>query len=189
MKRFQFRHQTLLDVAAQRERSIQIELARVQLAELEARRELEQTMKLWSEWEGRIRQSQKGRIEPRLLRELMHATETLQQRAGRERERLRTAERQSEAVRERLKEAATARKSYERLRERMHAEHRTEDARQQVQVADDTASVRVATARTTAAGQETAARRDRHDASKERSWHATTDVRQSQSGHTTGVSA
>ena len=119
----------------------------------------------------------------------MHATETLRQRAGRERELLRAAERQAEAVRERLKEAATARKSYERLRERMHAEYQTEDARQQVQVADDTASVRVATARTGAAAQEPAAHRERHDASQERPWHAATDVRQPQSGLTTGVSA
>ena len=188
MKRFQFRHQTLLDVAAQRERSIQIELARVHAAEAEARRQLEQTLHLWSEWEGRIRQSQKGRIEPRLLRELMHATEMLRQRAGRERDLLRAAERQSEAVRERLKEAATVRKSYEHLRERMQAEHQTEDARQQVRIADDTASVRAATARS-AAAHETPARRDRHDASKERSWHATTDVRQSQPGLATGASA
>jgi flagellar export protein FliJ len=189
MKRFQFRHQTLLDVAAQRERTVQIELARAQAAETEARRQLEQTLHLWSEWEGRIRESQKGRIEPRLLRELLHASETLRQRAGRERELLRAAERQAEAVRERLKEAATARKSYERLRERLHAEYQTEDTRQQVQVADDTASVRVATARTSAAAPEVAGRRDRHDASQERSWNNTTGVGQSQSGLTTGVSA
>ncbi len=189
MKRFQFRHQTLLDVAAQRERSVQIELARAQAAEAEARRQLEGTLHLWSEWEGRIRQSQKGRIEPRLLKELQHAAETLRQRAGRERELLRAAERQTEAVRERLKEAATARKSYERLRERKHAEHQAEDARQQVQVADDTASVRVATARVGASAPEAAAHRDRHDASKERSWHGMADVQQSQSGLTTGVSA
>jgi flagellar export protein FliJ len=188
MKRFQFRHQTLLDVAAQRERSIQIELARLHMAEMEARRQLEQTLRLGSEWEGRIRQSQKGRIEPRLLRELTHATEMLRQRAGRERELLRAAERQSEATRERLKEAATARKSYERLRERLEAEHQTEDARQQVRIADDTASVRTATART-AAAQETSARRDRRDASPEKSWRATTDVRQSQPGLATGASA
>jgi flagellar export protein FliJ len=189
MKRFQFRHQTLLDVAVQRERTIQIELARLHAAEMEARRQLEQTLHLWSEWEGRIRQSQKGRIEPRLLRELLHATETLRHRAGRERELLRAAERQSESVRERLKEAATARKSYERLRERMQAEHQAEEARQQVQIADDTASVRAATARTAAADQDLAAHRDRHDASKERSWHPTTGVRQSQSGLATGASA
>jgi flagellar export protein FliJ len=189
MKRFQFRHQTLLDVAAQRERTVQIELARAQAAETEARRQLEQTLHLWSEWEGRIRESQKGRIEPRLLRELLHASETLRQRAGRERELLRAAERQAEAVRERLKEAATARKSYERLRERKHAEYQTEDTRQQVQVADDTASVRVATARTGATTQDVSAHHDRHDASRERSRHATTDLRQSQSGLTTGVSA
>jgi hypothetical protein len=48
--------------------------------------------------------------------------------------------------------------------------------------------VRVATARS-AAAQEVPAHRDRHDASLERSWHATADVRQSQSGLTTGVSA
>jgi flagellar export protein FliJ len=189
MKRFQFRHQTLLDVAAQRERSVQIELARVQAAEMEARRQLEQTLHLWSEWEERIRESQKGRIEPRRLKELLHATETLRQRALRERELLRTAERQTEAVRERLKEAATARKSYERLREHKHAEYQAEDTRQQVRVADDTASVRAATARTAAAAQDAAARRDRHDASPEKSWHTTTDVRQSQSDLTTGVSA
>ena len=188
MKRFQFRHQTLLDVAAQRERSVQIELVRVQAAEMEAHHRLEQTLHLWSEWEGRIRQSQKGRIDPRVLRELQHATETLRNRADREREQLRAAQRQAEAVRERLKEAATAHKSYERLRERMHAEYQTEDSRQQVQIADDTASVRVATARTSAA-QEVPALRDRHDVSLERSWRATADVRQSQSGLTTGVSA
>ena len=189
MKRFQFRHQTLLDVAAQRERSLQIELARLHSAEMEARRQLEQTLRLGSEWEGRIRQSQKGRLEPRLLKELLHAAETLRHRAGRERELLRAAERQCEAARERLKEAATARKSYERLRERMQAEYQTEESRQQVRVADDTASVRAATARTAAAAQEAAARRDRHDASKERPWHPTADVRQSSSGLPTGASA
>jgi len=189
MKRFEFRHQTLLNVAAQRERSVQIELARIQAAELEARRQLEQTLHLWSEWEERIRESQKGRIEPRRLKELLHATETLRQRALRERELLRAAERQTEAVRERLKEAATARKSYERLRERQHAEYQTEDTRQQVRIADDTASVRVATARTAAAAQDATAHRDRHDASKEKPWHDTTGVRPSQSGLTTGVSA
>ncbi len=188
MKRFQFRHQTLLDVAAQRERSVQIELVRVHAAEMEARRQLEQTLRLWTEWEGRIRQSQKGRIEPRVLKELQHATEALRNRADREREQLRAAQRQAEAVRERLKEAATAHKSYERLRERKHAEYQTEDSRQQVQIADDTASVRVATART-AAAQEAPAHRDRHDVSQERPWHAATDVRPSPSGLSTGVSA
>jgi flagellar export protein FliJ len=153
VKRFQFRHQTLLDVAAQRERSIQIELARVQVAEMEARRQLEQTLHLWAEWDGRIRQSQQGQLEPRLLKELLHATETLRHRAARERESLRAAERQVEAVRERLKEAATARKSYERLRERNHAEYQVEDTRQQVKAGDDTASVRVATARMAATSQ------------------------------------
>jgi hypothetical protein len=83
MKRFQFRHQTLLDVAAQRERSVQIELARVQAAEMEARRQLEQTLHLWSEWDGRIRQSQQGQLDPRALKELLHATETLRHRAAR----------------------------------------------------------------------------------------------------------
>jgi flagellar export protein FliJ len=187
MKRFQFRHQTLLDVAAQRERSIQIELVRLQAAEMDARRRLDQTLHLWSEWEGRIRQCQRGRLEPRLLKELLHATEMLRQRAAREREQLRAAERHSEAARERLKEAATARKSYERLRERLHAEYKTEDTRQQVRVADDTASVRAAATRTTAAAQETPAHRGRHDASKEKSWHVTTDV--PQSGLATGASA
>ena len=188
MKRFEFRHQTLLDLAVQRERSVQIELARVQAAEMEARRRLEETLHLWSEWEERIRESQKGRIEPRRLKELLQATDTLHQRAVRERELLRAAERQTEAVRERLKEAATARKSYERLREHKRAEHQTEDSRQQVRIADDTASVRVATART-AAAQEGATHRDRHDASREKPWQNTGDVRPSQSGLSTGVSA
>ena len=151
MKRFQFRHQTLLDVAAQRERSVQIELARAHGAEMEARSRLEQTLQLSAEWDGRIRENQKGPIEARLLRELLQAADTLRRRASRERELLRAAERQVEAVRERLKEAATARKSYDRLRERRHAEYVVEDTRQQDKINDDTASVRVASARMAAA--------------------------------------
>jgi flagellar export protein FliJ len=147
-KRFQFRHQTLLDVAKQHERSVQIEVSHLQTLEAEARRRLEAAVRLTSEWDGRIRQRQKGTIEPNLLKELFLSREELAQRMVKAREEVRAAVKAVEAARERLQEAARDRKSYERLRERRHAEYETETSRQLVKLSDETASVRAASART-----------------------------------------
>ena len=146
-KKFHFRHQPLLDVAKQHERSVQIELSRAHAVEMEARQRLEATGRLAAEWDARIRQSQKGPIEARLLKDLLHATEGLRQRTAKERDAVHAAVKLVEAARERLQEAARDRKSYERLRERTQAEYETETSRQLVKLSDDAASVRAASAR------------------------------------------
>jgi flagellar export protein FliJ len=134
----------LLDVAKQHERSIQIELSHAQTVEMHSRERLDASIRLAAECDARIRQKQKGTIEPRLLKELFLAREELLQRTAKAREEVRAAVKLVEAARERLQEAARDRKSYERLRERTHAEYETETSRQLVKLSDETASVRAA---------------------------------------------
>lgn len=142
MRRFQFRLQALLDVAQQKERSIQQELARAQGKEAEARQRLDGTLRLWTEWEAKLRQNQQGRLDPHLLRELLGAVETVREKAARERAAVHAAEKAAEEVRGRLTEAAQQRKSLERLREKLHEQHTADSQKQQTKLFDDMAAVR-----------------------------------------------
>lgn len=152
MARFRFQLQALLDVAKQNERSLQQETARAETAEALARDRLNETLRVWGEWEKKIRDSQRGELNAQRLQELLRAMDAVQRRAGKERELLHTAARATEAARSRLREAATARLSLEKLRERKKEQHTSEALIQETNTLDDMAALQAAIAQLKAAG-------------------------------------
>jgi flagellar export protein FliJ len=144
MKRFSFRLQTLLDVAAQRERAAQQELMQSQSARNQALRRLDATLRRLAEWDQRIRADRRGAIDPRQLHDRLTEANAVARLAEAERQAHRAAETEVAAASLRLQEASVARKTVERLRDQAREEHDREVQARQSKLTDDLSSVRVA---------------------------------------------
>lgn len=144
MAKFRYKLQTVLDVAEHKERSVRMDLVRAQAAESEARQRLDATLQMGTHWEERVRDLQHGRLDARQLHDMLRGLDSMRQRAAREREALRAAERAVEAVRVRLTEAAQSRKMLERLKERAGDEYNAQALSLQIKATDEIASVRSA---------------------------------------------
>jgi len=147
MKPFRFRLQTLLDVAEQRERGVKHELLRAQNREREIQLRLDATLQNWLDWEERLRQTQHGALDVTKVKQHLEIVRTLQKRMRQCRAELQSAKQMTVEVRGRLTEAARERRSLERLREKRLAEHAAAFAAEQVKLADDLVSARMAGAR------------------------------------------
>ena len=106
--------------------------------------QLASMIRVLQQWEGRIRENQRGAHNLSLLQEQVGAVDVLRRRVAEQREVVRSAEMAVEGTRGQLTEAARWRKSLERLRERMRQEHKSACAAQQIKVSDDLATVRAA---------------------------------------------
>ena len=144
MRKFTFRLQALFDTTQQRERSIRHDLVRAESIESRIRAQLEAMLLNAAEWEERVRESQRGKLDHKRLHEQLGALRMLQKHIARQRLTLTQARRETEKVRHELTEAAQKRKALERLRERTEEQHVSECAAQQVRVADEMASTRAA---------------------------------------------
>lgn len=144
MQPFRFRLQTLLDVSEQSERNLRQELARIRTIEDVARCSFEKALDVWKCWEIKVRESQRGRIQPFRLNELLRGLDSAQRRAIEARRTLQKAEAATEEARARLQEASIKRKSLEKLRERKHGEHAAAASRKETLMFDDMTAVRTA---------------------------------------------
>jgi flagellar biosynthesis chaperone FliJ len=133
-----------LEVSQQHERNAQVEVARAQAAEDLARERCRSAMDVWKEWEIRVRERQKGTLDPRRLNEMLLSLDIAQKRAFTERKGLEKAEWATEQARAQLRRIAVERRSYEKLRERKHEEHTVAAVAHETRGFDDMASVRFA---------------------------------------------
>jgi flagellar export protein FliJ len=132
-----------LDVSQQHERNAQQELARAQAVEEGVRERFRLAMEVWKEWEIRVRERQRGLLDPRRLSEMLRSLDIAQKRAMEARKTLDKAESATEEVRARLRRIATERKSLDKLRERKSEEHAVAAITSETRVFDDMAAVRV----------------------------------------------
>jgi len=147
MRKFEFRLQTLLSAASQRERGIRHEMVRAEGIEANTRMQLDALISTSAEWECEIREHQQGRLDSMKLRSQLQALSALHHRIAQQRQAVRVAEEATAEVRHRLTEAAKRRKSLERLRERSEEEYRKECNVKEIKMTDDMVATRMATRR------------------------------------------
>jgi len=147
MRKFNFKLQSLYDASRQRERGIRHDLVRAEDVEQRLHTQLEALLKSAGQWEERIRETQRGPLDHKKLREQIGALSIIQRQIARQRQALTQASRTTEKIRRELTEAAQKRKSVERLREKMEEEYLDECATMQTRQADDMAAVRAANER------------------------------------------
>ena len=147
MKRFKFRLQSVLDVAEQRERGVQHQLVQAATKENEIRRQLDETVRNWQEWEHKLRGSQAGAIDVKRVKEYLQVVRMLQKRIHENEVELHSAKALTARIRDKLTEAAKERRCLERLREKRQTEHSVECAAVEVKQSDDLVNSRMAAAR------------------------------------------
>ncbi len=142
MPRFRFRLQAVLNAAEHSEQQVRRAFAQAQTAEEAARRRLDSIASALSEWENQIRAQQRGELVVSALRGQIGAARALRKRLVGEREVLRQASRNREAVQARLVEATRRRRSLEILRDRLRASHEAEESARRTKATDDLVNTR-----------------------------------------------
>jgi len=144
MRKFHFKLQAFHDATRQRERSIRHDLVRAEGVEQRLRAQLSALLNNAAQWEERIRETQRGPLDHKKLREQIGALAMTQRQITRQQQALSQASHETEKIRRQLTEAARKRKSVERLREKNEEEYLDACAAADTRQADDIATTRAA---------------------------------------------